>query len=69
MFGAVYSAFDVGALLAPLICGALMDHHLARLVFLVAAVPLAIAVFTVLGVHTRPVAVRTVREECGGAPS
>ncbi len=63
VFGVVYSGFDAGALLAPLIYGALMDHHLARLVFLVAAVPLAIGVFTVLGVRPRPVEVRTLREE------
>lgn len=63
VFGVVYSGFDAGALLAPLIYGALMDHHLARWVFLVAAVPLAVGVFTVLGVRTRPVEVRTVREE------
>ncbi len=63
VFGVVYSGFDAGALLAPLIYGALMDHHLARLVFLVAAVPLAVGVFTVLGVRPRPVEVRTLREE------
>ncbi len=63
VFGVVYSGFDAGALLAPLIYGALMDHHLARWVFLVAAVPLAVGVFTVLGVRPRPVEVKTVREE------
>lgn len=62
VFGVVYSGFDVGALLAPLIYGALMDHHLARWVFLVAAVPLAVGVFTVLGVRTRPPEVKTLRE-------
>ncbi len=62
VFGVVYSGFDVGALMAPLIYGALMDAHLAHLVFLVAAVPLAVGVFTVLGVRPRPPQVRTLRE-------
>ncbi len=62
VFGVVYSGFDVGALIAPLIYGALMDHHLARLMFLVAAVPLALGVFTVLGVRPRAPVVKPVGE-------
>lgn len=52
VFGVVYSGFDIGSLGAPLAYGALMDHHFSRMVFLAAAVPLGLAIFTALGVRS-----------------
>jgi FSR family fosmidomycin resistance protein-like MFS transporter len=55
VFGIVYSGFDVGSLLAPLLYGALLDHHAAQWVFLAAALPLFLAVGTVTGFAPRRV--------------
>lgn len=46
-FGTVYSGLDAGALVAPLICGALLDSGLALYVFILAATALVIASLTV----------------------
>lgn len=54
VFGLVYSGFDVGSLIGPLIYGALLDAHLNHAVFLAAAAPLVVAVVTVIGVRVRP---------------
>jgi len=50
----VYSGFDVGSLVGPLVYGMLLDRHLNQAVFLAAAIPLALAVVTVVGVRARP---------------
>ena len=54
VFGVVYSGFDVGSLVGPLVYGMLLDRHLNQAVFLAAAIPLALAVVTVVGVRARP---------------
>lgn len=54
VFGLVYSGFDVGSLIGPVIYGALLDAHLNHAVFLAAAAPLLVAVVTVIGVRVRP---------------
>jgi FSR family fosmidomycin resistance protein-like MFS transporter len=46
VFGFVYSGLDLGGALAPPLFGLLLDHHLPRLVFVVAAAALLIAVAT-----------------------
>jgi MFS family permease len=51
VFGVVYSGFDVGALLSPLVCGWLLDQHLPALVFAVSGLAFAIAIPTVLFVR------------------
>ncbi|GGF89211.1 MFS transporter [Azorhizobium oxalatiphilum] len=53
VFGVVYSGFDVGSLLAPLMYGAIMDHHMPRMLFLAAAVPFCLAIVTAMGVRQR----------------
>lgn len=53
-FGIVYSGYDVGSLVGPLIFGFLLDHHLPRLVFVGAAIPLALAIGTAFAVRRRP---------------
>lgn len=53
VFGIVYSGFDVGSLIAPVVYGSLLDQHLSNLVFVVAAGPMVLAIFTVLGVRTQ----------------
>ncbi|HEX2255854.1 MAG TPA: MFS transporter [Afifellaceae bacterium] len=55
VFGIVYSGFDVGALVAPLIYGLLLDHGAAQWVFLAAAIPLFLAIATVAGFAPQPV--------------
>lgn len=54
VFGIVYSGFDVGSLIGPLIYGTLLDRHAPNLVFAAAAAGLALASFTVWGVRSRP---------------
>jgi FSR family fosmidomycin resistance protein-like MFS transporter len=53
VFGFVYSGFDLGSSAAPLLFGALIDHHAAHGVFLAAAGALALAVPTVMQVRHR----------------
>jgi len=53
VFGFVYSGFDLGASTAPLLFGALIDHHLAHGVFLISAVAYALAAPTVMQVRQR----------------
>ena len=54
VFGIVYSGYDIGALAGPLLFGLLLDHHLPRLVFIGAAVPLGLAIATAFAVRRRP---------------
>ena len=56
MFGVVYSGFDIGALIAPILYGALLDRHLPLAVFLLSGVILALAVPGVLVFGRRAVA-------------
>ena len=51
--GTVYSGFDVGFALAPLIFGVLMDRGQFHATFLVAALILGVSVFTAVGVGRR----------------
>lgn len=53
VFGIVYSGFDVGALVGPLVYGALLDQHRTHAVFIAAALPLLVAMVTVIGVKGR----------------
>ena len=48
VYGFVYSGLDVGATLGPLWFGLMLDHALARQMFMVVAVLLVIAILTVL---------------------
>lgn len=54
VFGVVYSGYDIGSLLGPLMFGLLLDHHLPRLVFAGAALPLGLAVLTAFAVRRKP---------------
>jgi MFS family permease len=54
VFGVVYSGFDLGSLVGPLIYGPLLDRGTPNLVFAAAAVALAVGSFTVLGIRARP---------------
>lgn len=56
VFGVVYSGYDIGNLIGPLMFGLLLDHHLPRLVFIGAAVPLGLAIGTAFAVRQRPAA-------------
>lgn len=56
VFGIVYSGFDVGSLVGPLVYGALLDRRAASMVFLVSATGLLLAMVTVIGVKARPAA-------------
>jgi FSR family fosmidomycin resistance protein-like MFS transporter len=49
--GIVYSGFDVGSLIGPLIYGVLLDSEAHALVFVAAAIALAAAIATVVGVR------------------
>ena len=53
IFGFVYSGFDLGSSVAPLLFGAFIDHHAPRAVFLVAAAAYALAAPTVMQVRRR----------------
>jgi MFS family permease len=52
VFGVVYSGFDVGSLIGPLIYGPLLDGGTPNLVFAAAAGALAVGSFTVLAIRT-----------------
>ena len=51
VFGFVYSGFDLGSATAPLLFGAILDHHAPHAVFLTIATTLALAAFTVMRVR------------------
>lgn len=51
VFGVVYSGFDIGSLVGPLIYGRLLDGGMPNLVFAAAAAVLAVGSFTVLGIR------------------
>jgi len=53
VFGLVYSGFDIGSSIAPLLFGVLVDHHATHAVFLTIACGYALAVPTVLKVQQR----------------
>jgi FSR family fosmidomycin resistance protein-like MFS transporter len=53
VFGFVYSGFDLGSSAAPLLFGALLDHHAPHAVFLAVAVGFALAAPTVMQVRRR----------------
>lgn len=53
VFGVVYSGFDIGSLLGPMVYGVLLDHHMNQAVFLAASIPLAFCILAVLGVGGR----------------
>ena len=55
VYGLVYSGFDVGMALAPLMFGLLMDQEHYVLTLLGAALTLALSVFFALGVGQRTV--------------
>jgi FSR family fosmidomycin resistance protein-like MFS transporter len=50
VFGFVYSGLDLGAVIASPVLGLLLDHHLPRLVFVVAAIALFGAIGTAFAV-------------------
>lgn len=53
VFGIVYSGFDIGALVAPLLHGGLLDRHMPSGVFIVSALAMIVGVPTVLGFGAR----------------
>ena len=53
VFGFVYSGFDLGSSTAPLLFGALLDHHAPHAVFIAVACAFALAVPTVMQVQHR----------------
>ncbi len=53
VFGFVYSGFDLGSSTAPLLFGALLDHHAPHALFVAIAGALALAVPTVMQVQRR----------------
>jgi len=53
VFGFVYSGFDLGSSVAPLLFGALLDHHAPHAVFVVVACAFALGVPTVMQVQHR----------------
>ncbi|MFG1480225.1 MFS transporter [Xanthobacter sp. V4C-4] len=54
VFGVVYSGYDVGGLVGPLVYGLLLDHHEPRLVYVVSATALALCTVTAFGVRRPP---------------
>jgi MFS transporter, FSR family, fosmidomycin resistance protein len=54
VFGFVYSGLDLGGTVTPAIAGALIDHDRPRAVLLLIAAVMAITIFTVANVRTRP---------------
>ena len=54
VYGFVYSGLDLGATIAPVAIGALLDHGMPRLVFAAVAVCLFLAIGTVLQVRRNP---------------
>ena len=65
VFGFVYSGLDLGAAIAPPFLGLLLDHHLPRLVFVVAAIALFAAIGTAFAVGSATV--ETGRRATAGA--
>ena len=53
VFGFVYSGFDLGSSVAPVLFGTLLDHHAPHAVFVVIACAFALAVPTVMQVQHR----------------
>lgn len=53
VFGFVYAGFDLGSSTAPLLFGALLDHHAPHAVFLAVAVSFGLAIPTVMQVRRR----------------
>jgi len=51
-FGAVYSGLDGGSLVGPLLIGPMLDHGAPQLLFLTAAIAMALATFTVVGIRS-----------------
>jgi MFS transporter, FSR family, fosmidomycin resistance protein len=58
VYGFVYSGFDMGATVAPLAIGTLLDHGMPRAVFVAIALCMLLAIGTVLQVRRRRVAPR-----------
>lgn len=54
VFGFVYSGLDAGSTVAPLLFGALLDHHAFHLIFLAIGLLYASAIFSVLTVSRHP---------------
>jgi hypothetical protein len=54
VYGFVYSGLDLGATLAPVSIGLLLDHDSPRAVFVAIAVALLLAVSTVIRVRRQP---------------
>src|SRR5207237_10924161 len=52
VYGFVYSGLDLGATIAPVAVGALLDHHEPRALFVAVAVFLFLAIGTVLQVRS-----------------
>lgn len=60
-FGFVYSGLDLGGAIAPPVFGLLLDHHLPRLIFVVAAAGLLTAVATAVVAGNDPAGRRAAR--------
>ena len=54
VYGFVYSGLDLGATLAPVSIGVLLDHDAPRMVFVAIAVALLLAMSTVIQVRRQP---------------
>jgi MFS family permease len=50
-FGTVYSGLDGGALVGPLLIGPMLDRGAPQLLFVLAAVAMSLATFTVVGIR------------------
>ena len=50
-FGTVYSGLDGGSLVGPLVIGPMLDHGVPQFLFLTAAIAMALATFTVVGIR------------------
>lgn len=57
VFGVVYSGYDIGALVAPVVFGLALDHQMPSVVLATGALALAVAVLTAFAVRRRPDAV------------
>lgn len=51
VFGVVYSGYDIGALVGPVLFGFALDHQMPHLVLVGAAVPLGLAILTAFAVR------------------
>lgn len=60
VYGFVYSGYDLGATIAPVVIGSLLDHGLPRTVFAAIAGAMLLAIGTVLQVRRRDSAARRV---------